>query len=143
MTDRTETPTDPFNCPKCGAHDYGLFASAMVGCPHCLREELTAAQALAERHANTLADINDGLRAILNDNIEGMERERIEEIADNWKDMIARAERAQALAEQYRKALEEFGMHKDNCAKNLDPFFEISCDCGLDAAIDRAREGEK
>lgn len=31
---------DPFNCPKCGAHDYGLFAAAMVGCPHCMRSEI-------------------------------------------------------------------------------------------------------
>ena len=29
---------DP-NCPKCGAHDYGLFRTSMVGCPHCLRAD--------------------------------------------------------------------------------------------------------
>lgn len=26
---------DPFNCPKCGAHDWGLFRAACLGCPHC------------------------------------------------------------------------------------------------------------
>jgi hypothetical protein len=30
---------DPFNCPKCGAHDYGLYRAAMQGCPHCLSAE--------------------------------------------------------------------------------------------------------
>lgn len=40
------TPRDPFNCPKCGAHDYGLFAGSMVGCPHCLTAERDALKEL-------------------------------------------------------------------------------------------------
>lgn len=35
--------SDPFNCPKCGSHDYGLFAASMQGCPHCMRADLSAA----------------------------------------------------------------------------------------------------
>lgn len=35
--------TDPFNCPKCGAHDYGLYAAGLLPCPHCQAAELAAA----------------------------------------------------------------------------------------------------
>ena len=34
---------DPFNCPTCGAHDFGLYAVALCGCPHCMRAQLEAA----------------------------------------------------------------------------------------------------
>lgn len=35
-----ESPVDPFNCPTCGAHDYGLHAAAFGGCPHCMKAQL-------------------------------------------------------------------------------------------------------
>jgi hypothetical protein len=37
---------DSFNCPRCGAHDYGLFAASMLPCVHCAikeRDDLLAA----------------------------------------------------------------------------------------------------
>ena len=49
---------DP-NCPKCGAHDYGLFAAALQDCPHCLRAELAAARALLREAQNYVIDIQD------------------------------------------------------------------------------------
>jgi hypothetical protein len=45
----SKTGDDPFNCPKCGAHDYGLFASAMVGSPHCTRAENDRLRAALKR----------------------------------------------------------------------------------------------
>ena len=50
---------DPFNCPQCGAHDYGLFASSMLGCPHCLLAENTALTAKLEK-ANRDIEIECG-----------------------------------------------------------------------------------
>lgn len=41
---------DPFNCPKCGSHDYGLFAGSCLPCPHCLIAEKNALErSLRER----------------------------------------------------------------------------------------------
>lgn len=34
-----ETNADPFNCPECGAHDYGLYAVSLGCCPHCMKAE--------------------------------------------------------------------------------------------------------
>lgn len=34
----------PFNCPKCGAHDYGLYAAGLLPCPHCQARDLAAAR---------------------------------------------------------------------------------------------------
>jgi hypothetical protein len=50
--------SDPFNCPKCGAHDYGLFAAALQDCPHCQRAEI-------ERLRRELAEARRLLRDIL------------------------------------------------------------------------------
>ncbi len=41
-TKPTPQEFDPFNCPKCGSHDYGLYAAGMLPCPHCQAEELAA-----------------------------------------------------------------------------------------------------
>lgn len=49
MSEPTPMVQDPFNCPKCWAHDYGLFAASMVGCPHCLQAELTASRAAEQK----------------------------------------------------------------------------------------------
>ena len=35
------TPEDPFNCPVCGAHDYGLMP--LGKCIHCLERKLAVA----------------------------------------------------------------------------------------------------
>ena len=67
--------SDPFNCPKCGAHDYGLFAASLVGCPHCNKTELTALRArLADIESQAgdateygLAQINLELRGMVVD----------------------------------------------------------------------------
>lgn len=40
---------DPFNCPTCGAHDYGLYAGKFGECVWCLKRERNALKAkLAE-----------------------------------------------------------------------------------------------
>ena len=35
-----ETMADPFNCPTCGAHDYGLYLATAGGCIHCMKADL-------------------------------------------------------------------------------------------------------
>jgi hypothetical protein len=30
---------DPFNCPDCGSHDFGLYVGSIGECPHCLKSE--------------------------------------------------------------------------------------------------------
>lgn len=41
---------DPFNCPTCGAHDFGLYAVALGGCPHCIRAALAELVRLKDLH---------------------------------------------------------------------------------------------
>lgn len=53
-------PEEPFNCPKCGAHDYGLFAAAMVGCPHCMQTELTELRALLAEREKEIESLRKG-----------------------------------------------------------------------------------
>lgn len=47
----TAGESPPFNCPVCGAHDYGLYAIAVGGCPHCMRAELERLRALVQEWA--------------------------------------------------------------------------------------------
>ena len=55
---------DP-NCPKCGAHDYGLFRASMVGCPHCLRADNERLRADAERYQWLMRFYGDEIREML------------------------------------------------------------------------------
>lgn len=41
-----ETSADPFNCPTCGAHDYGLYLATAGGCIHCIKARLEQAEVL-------------------------------------------------------------------------------------------------
>lgn len=50
-----ERNCDSFNCPKCGAHDYQLFAAALQGCPHCLRAELADEKEFSRQQVRLVA----------------------------------------------------------------------------------------
>ena len=57
-----EKMSDPFNCPKCGAHDFGLYAPNIGECPHCLKDERNALREELERADKRIDELEQALR---------------------------------------------------------------------------------
>ena len=67
----------PMNCPKCGAHDYGLFAAALQDCPHCQRAEI---ESLTAENAALREE-----RTLIIQRAENAEAALVEEVAKNGR----------------------------------------------------------
>jgi hypothetical protein len=55
---------DPFNCPKCGAHDYGLYLMPVGECPHCMKKERDALKAALAEAVCGWHDIDKRIRYV-------------------------------------------------------------------------------
>lgn len=82
---------DPFNCPKCGAHDYGLYAAGMLPCPHCLMAENAALRAevdLQRSELNMAFDQRDNAWKDLSDLRAEVERLTKEKCRHGWRGSV-------------------------------------------------------
>lgn len=99
--------------------------------------EILALLDTLEQYRNKLADINDGLRTVLGDDIEGMERERIEDLALLREQYRADAERYRWIRARLHSADFAYGEPPVRVITFRWPHAPIGAD--LDASIDAVR----